>query len=256
MPTQHFRLLAFALFALTATRIQAQDTVATVHQGLASYYADKFHGRRTSSGERYDKRNFTCANRHFPIGSILRVTHLENNRSVEVRVNDCGPHRADRVVDLSRAAAAEIGLIRDGLAEVRVELVSLGDGNMPCGARYPRPVIVQAPSATPSSPSSTSPSPSTSTSTPPSTSTSTSTSPPSTGFGVQVGSYGVMENAERMQSSLGSKGITNTFIARQGDLFRVMVGPFPARETAEQTRQQLQQDHSMNSVVVDLSTRR
>jgi rare lipoprotein A len=71
--------------------------------GNASYYADKFHGRSTASGERYNKNELTAAHRTLPMGSIVRVTHARNGQSVEVRINDCGPHRAGRVIDLSKS---------------------------------------------------------------------------------------------------------------------------------------------------------
>lgn len=88
--------------------------------GLASYYADRFHGRRTASGERYDRHDLTAAHRQLPFGTRLRVTRLDNGASVEVRVNDRGPFVAGRVIDLSYAAAKKIGMLRMGVARVRV----------------------------------------------------------------------------------------------------------------------------------------
>jgi rare lipoprotein A len=91
--------------------------------GLASYYARKFQGRRTASGERYRSHELTCAHRTAPFGSRLRVTALETGRSVVVTVTDRGPYSRGRVVDVSRAAARALGMIDHGVIRVRVEPV-------------------------------------------------------------------------------------------------------------------------------------
>jgi rare lipoprotein A len=89
--------------------------------GLASYYGRRFQGRRTASGTRYDMHAMTCAHRTAPFGARLRVTDVETGRSVVVTVNDRGPFRRGRVVDLSLAAARQLGIVKRGLAQVRVE---------------------------------------------------------------------------------------------------------------------------------------
>lgn len=97
---------------------------AQVEYGEASYYADKYHlSSPTASGELYDKYKFTAAHRSLKFGTILRVTNLTNNRSVTVRVNDRGPYRKGRIVDLSRAAAEQIDLVNAGIAKVKIEVV-------------------------------------------------------------------------------------------------------------------------------------
>ncbi len=90
-------------------------------QGTASYYADKFAGRATASGEIYRHESLTAAHRTLPFGSCVKVTRLSDGRTVLVRVNDRGPFKKNRVIDLSRAAAARLGLLRAGLARVEVE---------------------------------------------------------------------------------------------------------------------------------------
>lgn len=92
-------------------------------EGVASYYADEFHGRKTSSGEEYDMHALTAAHRTLPFDTIVRVRNLENNRSVVVRINDRGPFKDDRVIDLSLEAAKRIGLIPNGTALVRLEVI-------------------------------------------------------------------------------------------------------------------------------------
>lgn len=101
---------------------------STTHQleGMASYYSDEFNGRRTSSGETYDMHDFTAAHRTLPFNTKIRVLNLENGRSVVVRVNDRGPFKDDRVLDLSLGAAKELGLIENGTARVRIEILDLG----------------------------------------------------------------------------------------------------------------------------------
>ncbi|NUB27557.1 septal ring lytic transglycosylase RlpA family protein [Azospirillum brasilense] len=92
-----------------------------VHKGKASYYADFFHGRTTASGERFSQNRLTAASRRLPLGSRVTVTNADNGRSVEVVINDRGPYVKGRVIDLSRKAATELGMIEDGVVNVRVE---------------------------------------------------------------------------------------------------------------------------------------
>lgn len=94
--------------------------------GVASYYSDKLAGRKTANGERYNPRALTAAHRSLPFGTIVRVVREDTRQSVYVRINDRGPYRKGRVIDLSRAAAEELAMIRSGLAKVRAEVVELG----------------------------------------------------------------------------------------------------------------------------------
>jgi len=89
--------------------------------GVASWYGPGFHGRRTASGERFDQNDLTAAHRNLPLGSEVRVTNLENGRSVTVEINDRGPYAKNRVLDLSKAAARRLGIIENGVAKVRIE---------------------------------------------------------------------------------------------------------------------------------------
>ncbi|MGB0034577.1 MAG: septal ring lytic transglycosylase RlpA family protein [Candidatus Acidiferrales bacterium] len=95
-----------------------------LEEGVASWYGIPFHGRRTSNGEIYDMRQFTAAHRTLPFGAIVRVTNLRNGRQIEVRINDRGPFVANRVIDLSMAAAQAIEMIGTGTAPVRLEILS------------------------------------------------------------------------------------------------------------------------------------
>jgi rare lipoprotein A len=99
--------------------------IATVQEGVVSWYGAQFHNRKTASGERFDKGAMTMAHPNLPFGTVARVTNLRNGRSVVVRVNDRGPFVGKRIADLSQAAADELGMLRKGLAKVRIEV--LGD---------------------------------------------------------------------------------------------------------------------------------
>ncbi|WP_458526808.1 septal ring lytic transglycosylase RlpA family protein [Onishia taeanensis] len=91
--------------------------------GMASYYADRYHGRTTASGERFDQQAMTAAHRTLAFGTRVRVTRLDNGREVTVRINDRGPFSRGRVIDLSRQAAQALGMIREGTVKVRVSVL-------------------------------------------------------------------------------------------------------------------------------------
>ena len=91
--------------------------------GTASFYAEAFHGKKTSNGEKYDMHDRTCAHRWLPYNTQVRVTNLANGRSVIVRVNDRGPWKHTRLIDLSKGAAKELDMIRSGTARVAIEVV-------------------------------------------------------------------------------------------------------------------------------------
>jgi len=119
-------------FFLTATSLFAQTRAPGkaghrkhpgIQYGTASYYANKFQGRPTASGELYDKNKMTCAHNSLPMGTWVKVTSLRNKRSVIVKVTDRLHHRNKRLVDLSRAAAAKLGYLKRGLTRVKVEIV-------------------------------------------------------------------------------------------------------------------------------------
>jgi len=100
-------------------------TAATPHAstGKGAYYGKKFHGRKTASGEPFDMNKLTAASNDHPFGTMLKVTNVANGKSVEVRVND--RHAGgDRIIDLSYAAAQQIGMVKAGLAEVKVEVIA------------------------------------------------------------------------------------------------------------------------------------
>jgi rare lipoprotein A len=112
-----------ALVWVIALTAGATGCASSTGDGLASYYADKYQGRKTASGETFDTARLTAAHRTLPFGTSVRVTNVANGKSVVVRVNDRGPFVRGRVIDLSRAAADKLGMVRAGLADVKVEVI-------------------------------------------------------------------------------------------------------------------------------------
>jgi rare lipoprotein A len=104
---------------------QARDGLGQSQKGMASYYHDSLHGRKTASGQRYNKNRLSAAHRTLPLGTKLRVTDTRTGRSIVVKVNDRGPFARGRIIDLSREAAQELGMVKNGVAKVELKVVSL-----------------------------------------------------------------------------------------------------------------------------------
>ncbi len=114
----------FALILLMlTTSMTLSYSKSKIHYGYSSWYGDRFHGRKTASGELYDMYKLTAAHRTLPFGTYIKVTNLQNNKSVVVKVNDRGPFKANRIIDVSRKAASKLGFINQGLARVRLEIL-------------------------------------------------------------------------------------------------------------------------------------
>ena len=101
----------------------APRLVGYTERGLASWYGRKFNGRQTASGERFDMNRPSAAHRTLPFGVAVRVTNLENGRSIVVRINDRGPFIDGRIIDLSKAAARKLGMIEAGVVRVKIKVV-------------------------------------------------------------------------------------------------------------------------------------
>ena len=111
------KTLVFALLLALASRAFAAE------EGLASWYGGKFHGRLTSSGEVFDTNQMTAAHRTLPFGTLVKVINQDNGKSTIVKINDRGPFVEGRIIDLSRAAADELGMVGEGVARVVLEIV-------------------------------------------------------------------------------------------------------------------------------------
>ncbi|SBV34897.1 Rare lipoprotein A [uncultured Sphingopyxis sp.] len=115
---------AAAIPAVAASAVPIADMETEIDGGMASYYGNELAGNRTANGERFDPGQLTAAHRTLPFGSMVRVTNMSNGDSVIVRINDRGPFAHGRVIDISQAAAREIGMHRSGTARVKLALLA------------------------------------------------------------------------------------------------------------------------------------
>lgn len=192
------------------------DTKGFRQRGYASWYGKKFHGRKTANGERYDMFQMSAAHKNLPIPCYVRVTDLDNGKSVIVRINDRGPFHSDRIIDLSYAAAAKLGLIGHGTSMVEITALDPGDEIVPAPAP---PIEVASVSATPPPPVG-----------------------PSGGY-LQIGAYIDPINAASLRDSLQSQGFDSVQIriSNRSDtvIHRVLIGPFRDQSEARTTRNRL-----------------
>jgi len=122
-------IVIIVLFSIQALSFKSKNntdnSMPEVYQyGKASYYAGQFIGRKTANGEIFTSNEYTCAHKSLPFGTKLKVTNIETNESIIVRVNDRGPYVKNRIVDLSLRGAHELGLMKSGVAEVSIEIVN------------------------------------------------------------------------------------------------------------------------------------
>jgi len=203
--------------------------------GIASWYGRDFHGKLTANGERYDMHALSAAHKTLPLPSLVRVTNLENGRSVVVRVNDRGPFVKRRLIDLSYAAANALGYAGQGTARVRVQALATASPVMP-----PRSIRTVAKHTPAPSAISAQPLPK-------------RASPPIGGMYVQLGAFARSDNASKLKTSLSTQYPSvrvQPFARSMQTLYRVRIGPFPDVQTIEKTVLSLQQHGYSNTVVV------
>ena len=198
----------------------------------ASYYAEDFHGKRTSNGERFNMYDYTCAHKSLPFGTILKVTNLANGKSCEVRVNDRGPFVASREIDLSKAAAVKLDMIGTGTAKVKLEIVKKGaDTKLSQQTAASAAKIMQKLGGSSSAGSSTS----TTTSASKSTSKKQPKLEAGTYWDIQLGAFSSKENAKefaRKLSRAGFKDIVLQTSPSQG-ITRVAIKKVPASKVTD-----------------------
>lgn len=122
------KLLAFLLFFSLTSVLWSEELVTA---GLASWYGEAFNGKMTASGEIYNMNDFTAAHRTLPFGTKVKVVNLLNNKTIIVRINDRGPFKDDRIIDVSKAAAEELDFIKNGIIPVRIEVLVEGGTGQP-----------------------------------------------------------------------------------------------------------------------------
>lgn len=129
--TKNNRSITYNVRGKTYQTLDRNSAINYSRSGLASFYASKFHGRKTSNGEIYSENLFTAAHKSLPIPSYALITNLTNQRQIVVRINDRGPFIGDRRIDLSKASARELGITRSGLQRVQIDVVHVdAKGNL------------------------------------------------------------------------------------------------------------------------------
>ena len=208
------------LFTLIASFF-VSVAVAQVQTGKASFYADKFDGHSTASGEKYRHNKLTGAHKTLPFGTKVKLTNLANNQTVEVTINDRGPYVDGRIIDVSRSAAEQLGFTNQGLAEVKLEIVDAGDGKSHDPGRPIEHVAVDENEfyefeITRHKPK---------------------------GFGVQIGTYQELVNLMRLSDNLKNsykKDVTVQVKVLNGvKYYGLILGKFSSRPKAEQFREEL-----------------
>jgi rare lipoprotein A len=254
-------------------------------RGQASYYADKYHATaKTANGELYDKYDFTAAHRDLPFNTWVQVTNLDNGRSVKVRINDRGPFKPGRIIDVSRIAAEAIGLIQAGVAPVEIEVISsptsvqdpapLPDrprpdkpprdlSDLPVVDEYGRSLGQPEPEAPEMPPAEVEPEvPPT-----PEALVGAEKYTPALfrmvaykedmmGYGVQIGAYFNVYRLFEAMHELSAEGYQNTLVQNSlkdgKPLFRILIGPYPSRGDAERVRKSLKKK-GKNGIILDLN---
>ena len=107
---------------------KSKDDKKTIYKGVSSYYGPKFHGNLTANGEVYDMYGVTAAHKTLPFNTVARVTNLDNNKSLILRINDRGPYIDGRILDCSYGAAKKLGFLKEGTANVEIRIIEWGDG--------------------------------------------------------------------------------------------------------------------------------
>jgi rare lipoprotein A len=208
-----FMLMAMLLFFAWAE--------AQVQTGKASFYADKFEGQPTASGEKYKRTKFTAAHKTLPFGTKVRVTNTANSQSVEVVINDRGPYVDGRIIDVSRAAAEKLGFVNQGLADVSLEVIDPGDGKRSDPAAPIGQVSVDEKEFYNFEVGRVKPS----------------------GFGVQIGTYQELVNlirlSENLKNSYKKKVTVQVKIINGVKYYSLVLGQFPSREKAQQLKDEL-----------------
>lgn len=200
----------FVIFYLAINFLHAQT-----ERGEASYYADKFNGRKTASGEVFDNSKFTAAHNSLPFNTIVRVTNLGNGKTTEVRINDRGPSTKGRIIDLSKAAAIEINMLAAGTARVEIEVIEADEKKEP-EQNKPETLNlfeVEVEKIT------------------------------GTGFGIQVFSFQHVDNLFneiiRIKEDYNQTPMVHASIVNGTRVYRLIIGPYDNKELAERKLKKL-----------------
>lgn len=222
MTKKHLLLSIILIFALSSLSAEVYREKA-----LVSYYAGDFHGKKTSNGEYFNMNDYTCANKSLPFNTILKVTNLSNGLSVQVRVNDRGPFVTGRELDLSKAAAQKIGMIKSGTTYVRIEIVKKGPDTKLSrqtaakasqimaklsGGKVEKSGGVKTGGASSQSVK--------------------KTYQEGTFWDVQLGSFSTRENANELAQKLLKDGFTDVVFQKGNGIYRVVIRKVPAQKVS------------------------
>ena len=210
------KLYFLLLFSTLALPLAAQTQT-----GKASFYADKFEGHPTASGEKYKHNKLTAAHKSLPFGTKVKVTNLANNQTVEVVINDRGPYVDGRIIDLSKSAAEQLGFVNQGLADVQVEVIDAGEGKTSDPVQVIGQVSVEEKEFYDFQIERLSPN----------------------GFGVQIGTYqelvNLMRLSDNLKSSYQKKVRVQVKVVNGIKYYGLILGQFSSRSKAEAFREEL-----------------
>jgi rare lipoprotein A len=208
-------------FYLFVLNLFLNSAHAQVQTGKASFYADKFEGTHTASGEKYKHNKLTAAHKSLPFGTKVKLTNLANNQTVDVVINDRGPYVEDRIVDVSKAAAEQLGFVNQGLADVKLEVLDPGDGKTSDPGRPIEHVAVDEKEFYEFEITRLNP----------------------RGYGVQIGTYqelvNLMRLSENLKNSYKKEVTVQVKILKGIKYYGLILGHFSSRTKAEQFREEL-----------------
>ncbi len=248
-------------YEIAGTWYYPSEDYAYIEEGVASWYGQDFHGKRTANGERYDMNAVTAAHPTLPLPSIVKVTNLDNGRVLSVRINDRGPFHSKRIIDLSRRSAQLLGFYEAGTARVRVEIdaaqsldlkniaLKRNPPEMPMIAAVPRgsikadtlpPPVVISGNVAPVAAQAVKPPPQPKVVAPaiaPKPAVAVPASGPATNLFIQAGAFGEIANAHRLEQQLKDLGVGSVLVlpVTSGDkqIFRVRLGPLVDQTMAD-----------------------
>lgn len=216
---KRFIFISAVIFFLGAGQLFASVYKSGV---TASYYAEDFHGKKTSNGERFNMYELTCAHKSLPFNTILKVTNLANGKSCEVRVNDRGPFVLNREIDLSKAAAVKLGMIGSGTTKVKLEIVKEGANTRisqqtAASAKKIMKKLYGDAASTSSTTGKTSPKNLT----------------PGTYWDIQLGAFKSKDNAKQFAGKVSKAGFKDIVLQTSGEVTRVAIKKVPAGKVSD-----------------------
>ncbi len=196
----------------------APPPIGSTERGIASWYGKPYDGRPAADGEIYDMEQMVAAHRTLPFQTMVRVRNLTNGKTVDVRIIDRGPFVANRIIDLSHAAARAIDLIGPGVANVELTIISNTAATAPIAVSTPAVILADD----------------------------------NAQFGVQVGAFRDRANADRMQQQMAAAYGAAKLVIRQSDppLWRVLAGSEPSPDDAEALASRIRQEQNLSTAFV------